>query len=216
MRFFKLVLTLTTFTCLSFPALAEEHATPDPLFQDDEALNVTITAPLTTLIKERSKEDYLSGVFQYATVDGDTVNFDLAIRTRGHFRHATCDFPPITLNLKRKQASGTLFDNQNKLKLVIQCDKHDRYEQMVLREYIAYRMLNTLTDNSFRVRLLRVTYVNTEDDGESKTRYAFLIEHKNRLAARLDREDIKIEHRRGHTRGSTEPDVGIPVHDRQY
>jgi hypothetical protein len=98
------------------------------------------------------------------------------------------------LNLKKSQAKGTLFDNQDKLKLVIQCDKYDRYEQMVLREYLAYRILNVLTDTSFRVRLLRVTYVNTETDGENKLRYAFLIEHKNRLAARLDREDIKLQH----------------------
>jgi hypothetical protein len=79
------------------------------------------------------------------------------------------------------------------MKLVIQCDKYDRYEQMVLREYLAYRILNTLTDTSFRVRLLRVRYFDTESDNESKTRYAFLIEHKKRLAARLDLEEIKIK-----------------------
>jgi hypothetical protein len=164
------------------------------LFQDDEALDVTITAPLTTLIKERSKDEYLSGVFQYTEADGNTVDFDLNIRARGNFRHETCDYPPVRLNLKKSQAKGTLFDNQDKLKLVIQCDKYDRYEQMVLREYLAYRILNTLTDTSFRVRLLRVTYVNTETDGENKVRYAFLIEHKKRLAARLDREAIELQH----------------------
>jgi hypothetical protein len=100
----------------------------------------------------------------------------------------------VTLNLKRKQAAGTLFDNQNKLKLVIQCDKNDRYEQMVLREYLAYRILNTVTDTSFRVRLLRVNYIDTESDNESEVHYAFLIEHKKRLAARLDRENIELQH----------------------
>lgn len=193
MRFLHCVLTLTTLTCLSFLASADEKSTPDPLFQNAEPLDVTITAPLTTLIKERSKDEYLAGAFQYTELDGDTVDFDLDIRARGNFRHANCEFPPVTLNLKRKQAKGTLFDNQNKLKLVIQCKKNDRYEQMVLREYLAYRLMNILTDASFRVRLLRVTYVNTETDGESKVRYAFLIEHKNRLAARLDREKFEVE-----------------------
>ena len=192
MRFFHRVLTLTALTCLSFSASADEPTTPDPLFQSDEPLDVTITAPLTTLIKERPKDEYLTGAFQYTEADGDTVDFDLDIRARGNFRHANCEFPPVTLNLKRKQAKGTLFDNQNKLKLVIQCKKNDRYEQMVLREYLAYRMLNTLTDASYRVRLLRVTYVNTETNGENKMRYAFLIEHKNRLAARLDRKIFEI------------------------
>jgi len=193
MRFFHRVLTLTTLTCLCLSASADDYRTPDPLFQGDEALDVTITAPLTTLIEERSKDEYLSGAFQFTDADGDTVVFDLAIRARGNFRHATCEFPPVRLNLKKSQANGTLFDNQNKLKLVIQCGKNDRYEQMVLREYLAYRLLNTVTDTSFRVRLLRVTYVDTETDRQSKIRYAFLIEHKNRLAARLDREAIGIK-----------------------
>jgi len=46
---------------------------------------------------------------------------------------------------------------------------------------------------SFRVRLLRVTYVNTEKRGDGQVRYAFLIEHKNRLAKRYDLKDLKIE-----------------------
>jgi len=203
MRSIHIVLTLSTLTCLSFSVFADEYGTPDPLFLDDETLNVTITAPLTTLIKERSKDDYLSGAFQYTGTDGNTVDFDLSIRARGNFRHETCEFPPVRLNLKKSQAKGTLFDNQDKLKLVIQCKKHDRYEQMVLREYLAYRILNTVTDTSFRVRLLRVTYVNTETDKENNVRYAFLIEHKNRLAARLDREDVELQHT---TVGAIQPD----------
>jgi len=198
------VAILITLTGLSLSASADEYRTPDPLFQSHEPLNVSITAPLTTLIEERSKDEYLPGAFQYTEADGNTVNFDLDIRARGNFRHQTCEFPPVTLNLKRSQADGTLFDNQNKLKLVIQCDKNDRYEQMVLREYLAYRILNGLTDNSFRVRLLRVTYFDTDTDWESKIRYAFLIEHKKRLAARLDREDLKIKKT---TVASIQPDI---------
>ena len=204
MRVLHRVLTLTTFIFLCLSASADEYRTPDPLFQSHEPLNVSITAPLTTLIEERSKDEYLPGAFQYTEADGNTVNFDLDIRARGNFRHRTCEFPPVTLNLKRSQADGTLFDNQNKLKLVIQCDKNDRYEQMVLREYLAYRILNTLTDSSFRVRLLRVTYFDTDTDWESKIRYAFLIEHKKRLAARLDREDLKIKKT---TVPSIQPDI---------
>lgn len=196
MKSLLFILALVTLPCLILPAKADDSSLPDLLFQSDEPLDVTITAPLTTLIKERSKDDYLAGVFQYTNADGSTVDFDLSIRARGNFRHETCQFPPIRLNLKKKQAKGTLFDNQDKLKLVIQCEKNDRYEQMVLKEYLAYRILNSLTDSSFRVRLLRVTYVNTEKDDENKTRYAFVIEHKNRLAARLNSEVMEVKSRK--------------------
>jgi len=75
----------------------------------------------------------------------------------------------------------------------VHCDDSSRYEQTVLREYLAYTLLNTLTDLSFRVRLLQITYVDSEGREDEQTRYAFLIEHKNRLAKRLDRKDLEIE-----------------------
>ena len=172
---------------------ADERAVPDPLFQSDETLQVTISAPLTSLVEERSKEDYLPGVFRYTGTDGTAVDFDIEIRTRGNFRHNTCDFPPLSLNFKKKQTNGTLFDKQNKMKLVVHCDDSTRYEQTVLREYLVYRIFNAITDMSFRVRLLRVTYVDTEERRDEQVRYAFLIEHKNRLAKRLDMQDLKVK-----------------------
>ena len=184
---------IVVFTFLAVSASADVNELPDPLFQDVETLPVTITAPFTTLVRERPKDDYLPGVFQYTESDGTPVKLDLEIRTRGHFRHKTCDYPPLSLNLKKSQTDGTLFDKQNKLKLVIHCDYSQRYEQVVLREYLAYRILNAVTNMSFRVRLLRVTYVNTEVQGGGQVRYGFLIEHKNRLAKRYDLKDLKVE-----------------------
>jgi len=177
----------------SVSASAQEIGWPDPLFQSDESLKVTIEAPFTTLVRERPRDDYLPGVIKYLQADGTAVELDLEIRTRGHFRHRTCDYPPVLLNLKRKQTGGTLFDGQNKLKLVIPCEYDDRYEQSVLREYLAYRILNVVSDLSFRARLLRVSFANTEKTKEPEVRYAFLIEHKNRLGERQQLEDLKVE-----------------------
>ena len=193
MRFLYRTATMVTFALVATSASAQEIGTPDPLFQNDETLHVTITAPLTTLVRERPKDDYLPGVFQYTETDGTAVKFDIEIKTRGHFRHKTCDYPPLSLNFKKKQTDGTSFDNQNKMKLVIHCDYSERYEQIVLREYLAYRILNAVTNMSFRVRLLRVTYVNTEERGNGQVRYAYLIEHKNRLAERYGLKDLEIE-----------------------
>mgnify|MGYP001822409312 FL=1 len=173
-------------------AAASAGDLPDPLFQDDATLAVTITAPLTTVAKERPKEDYVPGQFSFTAADGTSVSLDVEIRTRGHFRHETCDFPPLTLNFKKSQTDGTLFDKQDKMKLVVHCDDSKRYEQAVLREFLAYRMLSQVTNLSFRVRLLRVTYVDSEQRRDEQVRYAFLLEHKNRLAKRIGRKDLEI------------------------
>jgi len=186
------VITAVTSAFLATLASADMNKMPDPLFQDDATLQMTISAPLTTLVRERPKDDYLPGVIQYLEADGKVAELDLEIRTRGHFRHQNCDYPPLLLNLRKDQTDGTLFDKQNKLKLVIHCDYSDRYEQVVLREYLAYRILNAVTNMSFRVRLLRVSYVNNEKSSGGQARYGFLIEHKNRLAERYDLKDLEI------------------------
>ena len=166
---------------------------PDPLFQDDSLIDVTITAPMKALLRHRPDEEYLTGALSYTEADGSIVEFDIGIRTRGNFRRQSrvCPFPPLRLNINKSQAKGSLFHKQNKLKLVAHCrDNSERYEQNLIREYLAYRILNTLTDISYRVRLARVTYVDSERNDEDRVRYAFFIEHKNRLSKRLGLAEI--------------------------
>jgi len=46
---------------------------------------------------------------------------------------------------------------------------------------------------SFRVRLLRITYIDTDGRDRDRTRYGFLIEHKDRLAKRLGLAPVEIK-----------------------
>lgn len=186
---------LCLFLLLAFagaPAAAESGR-PDPLFRSDATLDVTIEAPLATLVRERSTEDELPGSLTYAGDDGESITLDIKIRARGHSRHEICDLPPLWLNLRKSQVEDTLFHKQDKLKLAVHCQQSERYEQTLLREYIAYRLLNLATPLSFQVRLLRVTWVDTEAQREPLLRYAFLLEHKNRLGKRIGRKDLKID-----------------------
>jgi len=165
---------------------------PDPLFRDDAVLRVEITAPFARLINERPKDQEFPGRFSFRGPGGAAVELDVQVRARGNFRHNNCDFPPLFLNFKRSQVAGTLFDQQNKLKLVVHCKDSGRYQQSLLREYLAYRILNLVTDQSFRVRLLDVTYLDSENRRPRMVRSAFLIEHEDRLADRLGRQKLNI------------------------
>jgi len=169
-------------------ALALELGEPDPLFQDDAVIGITITAPMKTLLGERPNDTYLRGALSYTEADGRIVEFDIGIRTRGNFRRQrdVCPFPPLRINFKKSETKDTLFHKQNKLKLVAHCkDNSDRYEQNIIKEYLAYRILNSLTDISYRVRLARITYRDSEEKHEDRLRYAFFIEDKKRVSRRL-------------------------------
>jgi hypothetical protein len=188
--------SLSLFCCILAAVLssvAADASEPDPLFQDHDTLDVTLSAPLTTLVRDRSTEEYVQGTLGYSGDDGKTESLDVKIRARGHSRHQICDLPPLWLNFKKSQVKDTLFHKQDKLKLAVHCGDAERYEQTLLREYLAYRILNLATPMSFQVRLLRITWVDTEAQREQQVRYAFLLEHKNRLGKRIDRKDLKID-----------------------
>lgn len=184
----------------SVPALANAqgdaaigHASIARLYVDDAQLEVTIRAPLTTLMEDRPKDEYLEGTFSFIADDGAEKTLDLKIRTRGKYRHQKkhCDFAPIRLNFRKQQVVDTKFAGQDKLKLVTHCqNKKSYYEQLVLREFLAYRFLSVLTDKSFRVRLLQINYVDTEG-AEPMTKFGFVIEDDDAVATRNGMYSIK-------------------------
>lgn len=172
------------------PAGARDAGPPTPLFADHAVIEVRIEAPLQTLVKERSDEEYLDGTFSFPDTDGMVKAVDLKLRTRGRYRlqKRTCPFPPVRLNFPKSQVEGTLFDGQDKLKLVTHCHSaRESYEQQVLREYLAYRILQTLTDKSFGVRLMRITWADTEGD-EPIVRWGFVIEDDDDIGERIGME----------------------------
>ncbi len=177
--------------CLLASLSSVANAASQPLFADDELLEVTIAAPLSTIMTERSTEEETPGTLTYVDPEEGELVLDIDIRTRGRYRQQAriCPFAPLRLDFKKSQAKGTLFHKTDKLKLVTHCrDSSERYSQGVLKEHLAYRILNTMTDRSFRVRLLRVTYVDTDGKKPERINYAFLIEHDERLSKRLDLE----------------------------
>ena len=176
------------------PPAEPDTRAADPLFQSHDTLAVTITVPVERLEKERPLEEQYPGTLSYVDEAGETVSIDLQIRTRGRFRRQEriCPFPPTRLNFKKKQTKDTLFDRQDKLKLVGHCRGINRFEQIVLREYLTYRMLNELTDLSFRVRLLRINWVDVDDPDDELVHYGFVIEHRDRLAKRIGHEPLRI------------------------
>ena len=162
-----------------------DHSTP--LFSNDSLIEATIEAPFSDIMWKRDEEFEPPGKFTYLDSDGLEHELDIKVRSRGRFRARkdVCDFTPLRLNFKKKQVVDTEFAGQDKLKLVTHCQSDGRYhEQLILREYLAYRFFAMLTDNAFRVRLLEMTYVDSKGESKKRTRFAFLIEHKDQVAER--------------------------------
>lgn len=183
-------------------AAAGKSAEEQPLFASNDVLRVRLEAPLTSLMQDRESDEYVDGLFHLLSEAGAPETLEVKVRTRGNYRRReeNCEFAPLRLNFARKQVRDTVLDGQDKLKLVTHCDNSRRsYEQSVLREYLAYRILNELTDLSFRVRLLHIDYVNTEQDNKLRTNYGILIEDDEQLLRRIEMQFAAIP--------STTPDL---------
>jgi hypothetical protein len=167
-----------------------------PLFRSHDVLQLRIEAPLSTILADRGQEsEYQPGTLSYVDDTGDSVVLDIRARTRGYFRlrKRTCNFPNIHINFRRRQVENTVFAGQNRISIVAHCqDNKDEYEQFTLQEYLIYRTFNLLTDRSVRVRLTRATYIDTDGKRDSLTKYMFILEPFDMLAARHGWEVLEV------------------------
>ena len=161
---------------------------PEPL----PVLELTLKAPWSQIAGDKSEKP-VDVPAQLVLADGKTR--EIKVRPRGKSRRdkLVCRFPPLWLDLPKKKMGETVFDGQNKLKLVTHCaskgDIRTRLVDQLWSEYLLYRVLNLLTHASFRVQPAQVTYEDTRR-GSTITRPAFLIEHKDQVVARLQDQQM--------------------------
>lgn len=160
------------------------------LFESNEPIDVQLEGPFRALLDNKASREELPFVLH---ANGKPL--DIGIRLRGKSRVGVCDFPPLRLNFRAGEVAGTVFAGQDKLKLVTHCMNHDRGESDLLQEFVVYRVLNEITDASYRVRLLRMNYMDPDHAlGEKAShRYAFVIESAPEFAARISAERYRTK-----------------------
>lgn len=181
------------------PAKSDSSEVP-PLYQKETPLAVTFAADLGRLRADKdTNAPWRSAALAY-TSDTGRITLPVKTRTRGLWRLKNCAFPPLRLNFSGKDTKGTVFHHLGKPKLVNYCKDTDPYEQYILQELQLYRVYRLLTPVSYRVRLLRVAYVDSASGKTAATRYAFIAEDPEQLAKRLRGAIVR-------TKGATADDL---------
>lgn len=180
-------------------ALLMPRAQPDtlPLFTSHEPLELALVAGFGAIRRDQS-DDPEDRPALVILADGDTVNAEL--RPRGDFRRDPryCSFPPLRLDAKAGSARGSVFEGQDKLKLVVPCrPERPGYGELVLREYLLYRVWQLVSDVAYRVRLARVTFADADDADDAFTQWAFFIESDEELAARMGGQVVDVPEGKG-------------------
>jgi hypothetical protein len=184
----KRVLLLQTALAFLFvlPALSQSDTIVNPLdvvdtlnmdfglFSKDEILNLSLRFDLTHYRNKKPKDEYMNAILTYHISETDSINKEIRLKSRGEFRNGYCDLPPIRLNFSKGDFQKDDLKKIDKLKMVTHC----RYgnEEYLFKEFLIYKLYNVLTDYSFRVRLVKIEYINTYKKTKPINSYAFFIE----------------------------------------
>ncbi len=152
-----------------------------------EPVDIQLTFDLRQLLRNLDDEPWLDTDLVMVGQPGDTLRAPVKVRARGNSRKDICSVPPLKLKIKKKLLASVGLDTAyNDFKLVMQCKDANSYSHYLYREYMAYRLYSMLTDQSFKVHLVNLTIIDSEDPDRILERKAFIIENEEQLAARLE------------------------------
>lgn len=160
------------------------------LFTDETPMDLTLKYDITAFIRNKMKGEYLDAelMMHYKNY---TETKNIRLKARGNNRREQCFFPPIFLNFKTDPIVNSELEGFNKIKLVTHCSTSKMHTIYLLKEYLVYKLYNVLTENSFRVKLLDIKYIDTGKKKRNYDRYGILVEPIELLVTR--NESIEVD-----------------------
>src|SRR5688572_23265970 len=171
---------------ISIDAVAQSSKHPK-VFEEEEILSIRLAYSFNQILKSTSDSVYFSSTMYYSRDMQSWDSVRIGVRGRGKFRRENCFFTPIRIKIDKDDAKGTLFQGNRNLKLVLPCKTGNRYNDLVLKEYICYQMYEPLTPYTFKTRLLNASVADV--GGKQKKIYdvkAFFIEDDDVAAKRYN------------------------------
>jgi hypothetical protein len=151
-------------------------------FTDTAVISATITTDTRKLFVANKKKGFTLPATFSTSLEGKNIRDRILLEIRGNFRLDYCYIPPLKLHFRYDSTAA--LSSLRSLKLVSGCQPKRGYEQLLLKEYIIYKLYSLLTDKSFRVRLLKLNLADSLDRKKTLFEYAFLMEDIKDLAKR--------------------------------
>ena len=152
-------------------------------FTEEGIIEMTLTTDIRKLRAKESIEAYQPADISVRFPGNTIISEPIRLYARGKSRRETCNLPPIMLDFHNP--SSPLLYPLSRLKLVVGCGTSEQDEQLVLKEYLLYKMYNVLEERSFRARLAKVTYNDSRGKMKTYSQYAFLLEDVDDMAKKL-------------------------------
>lgn len=167
------------------------------LFSDTSLIEVELRYNFDELKRDYDNDpNYHSAELRYKNIWGGMVKIDAEIKTRGIFRRnpANCSQPPLWIRFNPSEVRNTPFEGLGKIKLVLQCYYRSNYDQLLLKEFLAYKIYSIVSSYHYKVRIAKVTQIDRITNNKV-IMYGFFIEPAEIMSIRLkskldDRKNI--------------------------
>ncbi|GMQ26035.1 hypothetical protein Aoki45_27170 [Algoriphagus sp. oki45] len=163
----------------------------DVLFEDEQPLELELTTQFKSLKGSESDTVYFPTFLKYKNESGATDSVPVDVRARGNSRRAQCFFMPLWLKIPKGNSKNTPFQGNRSLKLVLPCQEWEEYEELVAKEFMAYKLYEVVSPIHFRTR--RVDLTLTDQQNRRKRNYtilSFVIEDVDEVAKKHDAKKI--------------------------
>ena len=160
----------------------------------EEGIELTLETDLTTFIGQKKTNNYVPGKLR--AKDGKA--YEVEIRPRGRYRRKVSQIPPMKIRFSHGEMETAGLDSLNEIKIALPAFNSDAGNELIVKEYLAYRLFEKLSDAHFRARLVKLTIKDTYDPkSKPKKMYAIFVEDEEEVAARLG--------------GVPEEEFGVPI-----
>lgn len=178
---------------LSISSLSLGKFNPDPnlLFKSSEPIKLIIQMDMVKVLNDKSEDPEYSSAYLIQLLEGNQIKkFNIKIKARGNTRRTSniCEFPLLKINFKKESTLNSVFEGQDKIKMVTHCREDEKYQNYAMLEYLVYKTYNILSDMSYQVRLVDVIYQDTEQKYPDIHKTGFLLEDEDLLAERIGGE----------------------------
>lgn len=181
-KFIFLTFLLVT---IAFTVKSQKADVP-PIFQNQQPLTLSMSFSIKEIKKNTVDSVYLPSTLKFKNDQGVMDSIPIRIRARGNFRRANCFFPPIRMKMKKGDAQKTIFTGNKDFKLVLPCQPGKPGNDLIMKEYLAYKLLEPLTPYFFHTRLADITLTDKSGKSKSYVVKGFLIEDDDLVAHRFN------------------------------
>ncbi|HMQ08112.1 MAG TPA: hypothetical protein PKC30_12490 [Saprospiraceae bacterium] len=181
--------TILSILVLHLPLNGQDKLSP--LFNSQDPLSMKLGFVIKDFKKETNDSVFLVSDLEYMETDGEWESLSVNLTARGNFRKAQCYLPQIKIKTKKSARKNTLFDEDKTLKLVLPCKTKGNNNDLIVKEYLAYKLFELISPYHFKTRLVNLYFYETDKKDKGYDLIAFLIEDDKKVAERHNAKVIK-------------------------